>query len=129
MLRFVYVMYNYIVLMNRIDHLCFLLFYQSVLLFGSDVSYDYNPFLKEIVLKFFLTSFILLCMYIKNHRYTNLTPVFRLYNIHLEFSTYPHKFKRILYTEKKVLNASFQDFWYTNINNHMICLKKRIKKF
>ena len=37
---------------------------------------------------------------------------------------------RILYLfthiqmEKPVLNASFQDFWCTNINNHLICFEK-----
>ena len=24
-----------------------------------------------------------------------------------------------------VLNSSFKDFWCTNINNHLICLKKK----
>ena len=41
---------------------------------------------------------------------THLTPVFRLHNIHLEFSTSPHKFKWIGCTEKPVSNTSFQDF-------------------
>ena len=40
----------------------------------------------------------------------NLTTVFRLHNIHLEFSNYPHKFKWILCTENQDINASFQDF-------------------
>ena len=40
----------------------------------------------------------------------HLTPVFRDYNIHLEFSTCPNKFKWLLSTENLVLNAVFKDF-------------------
>ena len=49
-------------------------------------------------------------LYIRNLKYAYLTPIFRLQNIHLMFSTCPHKYKWILCTEKPVLNASFQDF-------------------
>ena len=45
--------------------------------------------------------------------------IFRQYNIYLEFSACQHKYKWILCTVKLVLNASFQDFWCTNINNHL----------
>ena len=48
-------------------------------------------------------------MYIRNLKYAHLTPVFRLHNINLVFSTWPHKYKWILFNEKLVLNASFQD--------------------
>ena len=54
-------------------------------------------------------------LYIKNLKYTHLTPIFRQHNIHLVSSTCQHKYKWIVCTEKPVLNASFQDFWCTNI--------------
>ena len=57
-------------------------------------------------------------MYIKNLKHAHLTPVFRLHNIHLVFSNCTHKYKKILCTEKPVLNASFKDFLCTKINNH-----------
>ena len=45
-------------------------------------------------------------------------------SIHLVFSTCcQHKYNWILCTKKPVSNASFQDFWCTNINNHLICFK------
>ena len=45
-------------------------------------------------------------MYISNLKYAHLTSVFRLHNIHLVFSTCPHKYKWLLCTEKPVFNAS-----------------------
>ena len=62
-------------------------------------------------------------MYIINLRYAHLNPIFRLHNIHLVFSTCPHKYKLMLCTEKPVLKNRFQDFWYTNFNNHLIFSK------
>ena len=57
-----------------------------------------------------------------NIKYAHLTPSFWLHNINLVFSTCPHIYKWILCTENPVLNTIFQDFWCTNINNHLICL-------
>jgi hypothetical protein len=54
--------------------------------------------------------------------YALLTPIFRQHNIHLVSSACQHKYKWILYTEKPVLNASFQDFY---INNHLFCFEKK----
>ena len=54
-------------------------------------------------------------MYIRNLKNGHLTPIFLQHNIHLVSSTCQHKYKWILCTEKPVLNASFQDFWCTNI--------------
>ena len=44
-------------------------------------------------------------LYIRNFKYVYLTPIFLLHNIHLVFSTCPHKYKWILCTAKLVLNA------------------------
>ena len=66
-------------------------------------------------------------IYIRN--YAHSTPIFRLRNIHLVFSTCPHKYKWILCTENPVLNASFQNFLCTNINNHPICCEKLVIKY
>ena len=63
-----------------------------------------------------------LSLYIRNLKYAHLTPIFRQHNIHLVSYTCQHKW--ILCTEKPVLNASFQDFWFTNINNHLFCFEK-----
>ena len=63
-------------------------------------------------------------LYIRNLKYAHLTPIFRQHNIHLVSSTCQHKYKWILWTENPVLNASFQDFWYTIINNHLFCFEK-----
>ena len=60
-------------------------------------------------------------MCIRNLKYAHLTPIFWIHNIHLVFSTWSHKYKWILWTEKPVFNLSFQDFWCTNINNHLTC--------
>ena len=35
----------------------------------------------------------------------------------------------IVYQKKTVLNASFQDFWCTNINNHLSCFEKTINTY
>ena len=64
-----------------------------------------------------------LYLYIRNLKYAHLTPVFRQDNIHLVLSTFCHKYKWILCTEKPVSNASFQDFWCTNMNIHLICFE------
>ena len=68
-------------------------------------------------------------MYIRNLKYAHLTSVSRQHNIHLVSSTCQHKYKWILCTEKPILNASFQDFWCTNINNHLFCFKKTITTY
>ena len=34
-----------------------------------------------------------------------------------------------MYNRKTVLNASFKDFLYTNINNYQICLIKKVKTY
>ena len=49
--------------------------------------------------------------------------------INLVFSTCQHKYKWILFTEKLVLNMSFQVFWCTNINNYLICFEKTISTY
>ena len=49
-------------------------------------------------------------LYIVNLKYVHFTPIFRLHNIHLVFSTCPDKYKRILCSEKSVLNACLHDF-------------------
>ena len=64
-------------------------------------------------------------LYILNLKCAPFNTIFRLHNIPLVFSTCQHKFKWILCTEKRVLNASFQDFCCTNINNHLICFEKK----
>ena len=64
---------------------------------------------------------------IKNPKYPQLTPVFRLHNIHLKFFTYQNKYKWILCTKNPVLNTRFQDFWCMNINKHLICFEKEDK--
>ena len=88
--------------------------------------YQFMRALKLTDLGTFLQSYIKLKMllYIRKLR---LTPVFRQHNIHLVFSTCQHKYKWILCTEKPVSNASFQDFWSANINNHLICFEKNNK--
>ena len=68
-------------------------------------------------------------MYIINLKYAHLTSVFRQHDIHLVSSTCQHKYKWILCTEKLVLNASFQDFWCTKINNHLFCFEKMITTY
>ena len=68
-------------------------------------------------------------LYIRNLKYAHLTHIFQLHNIHLVFFTCPHKYKWILCTEKPVLNASFQVFWCTNINSHLICFEKTINMY
>ena len=45
-------------------------------------------------------------LYIRNLKYANFTPVFRLHNIYLELSTCPHKFGWILCADKVVFNAT-----------------------
>ena len=67
--------------------------------------------------------------YIRNLKYAHLTPIFRQHNIHFVSSTCQHKYKWILCTEKPVLNASSQDFWCTNINNHLFCFEKTITTY
>ena len=42
-------------------------------------------------------------MYIRNLKYQHLTSVFRLNNIHLEFTNWPHKFRSLLCTKKTVV--------------------------
>ena len=64
-------------------------------------------------------------MYSRNLKYANLTSI-------LSTTQYPF---RILYLPTQIqmdivylklgLNASFQDFWCTNINNLLICLKSK----
>ena len=49
--------------------------------------------------------------------YCTFNSMFQQHNIHLVLSTYQHKYKWILCTEKPILNTSVQDFWCTNINN------------
>ena len=49
---------------------------------------------------------------LRNLKNTHLTPIFRLHNIHLVFSTCPHKYKWILCTENPVLKASFDNNVY-----------------
>ena len=66
-------------------------------------------------------------LYIRNFKYAHLTPIFQIHKINLVFSTCPHKYKWILSTDKPVLNESFQDFWCTKINNHLICFEKKKK--
>ena len=68
-----------------------------------------------------------LVLYIRNLKYSHLTTIFRQHNIHLVSSTY--KYKWILCTEKPVLNASFQDFLCTNINNHLFCFEKTVTTY
>ena len=63
-------------------------------------------------------------MYTRSLKYSHLKPIFRQNNEYLVSSTYQHKYKWILCTEKTVLNASFQDFWCTSINNHLFCFEK-----
>ena len=65
-------------------------------------------------------------LYIRNLKYFTFNTYFSTTQYHLVFSTCQHKCKSILCTEKPVLNASFQDFWCTNINNHLICFEKTI---
>ena len=60
-------------------------------------------------------------MYIKNHK---VPTIFRLHNIQLKLSTCPIKFKWLVYTEKPLSNADFQNFWCTNIDNRQICEEK-----
>ena len=63
------------------------------------------------------------------HKDPHLTTIFRLPNIHLVFSTCPHKYKFIFCTKNPVLNASFKDLSFkiiTNMNNHLICFEKII---
>ena len=78
----------------------------------------------------FLSNFIkvvpnLLILYIRNLKYAHLTPIFRQHNIHYLSFTCQHKYKLILCTEKPVLNASFKDLWWSNINNHLFCFEKK----
>ena len=49
------------------------------------------------------------------------TPIFRLHNIYLVFSTCPHKYKWILCTEKPF----FFNFWCSKINNNLICFERK----
>ena len=59
---------------------------------------------------FFVYLILFSNLYIRNLKYAHSTPVFRLQNSHLEFSTCPHKLNWVLCTKNMVLNASFQDF-------------------
>ena len=68
-------------------------------------------------------------LYNRNLKYAHLTPIFWQHNIHLVTSTCQHKYKWILCTEKPVFIASFQDFWFTNINNHRFCFEKTITTY
>ena len=93
------------------------------------IHYKFYQSLKEALLWFKFLSFIWYffiildqkyCLYIKNLKYCSFKTIFRQHNIHLVFSTCQNKYKLILCTEKPVLNASFHDFWCTNIDNHLI---------
>ena len=53
-------------------------------------------------------------LYIRNLKNAHLTLIFWLHNIHLVFSTCPHKYEWILCTETLVLNASFEDLYTVN---------------
>ena len=61
-----------------------------------------------------------LYLYIRNIKYCTFDTIFRQHNIHLVFSTRK---------KKTVLNASFQDFSSTNMNNHKICFEKTINTY
>ena len=76
-----------------------------------------------------LKQIINIILYIRNLKYAHLTPIFRRHNIHLVSSTCQHKYRWILCTEKPVLNATFQDFWFTNIKNHLICFEKTVNMY
>jgi hypothetical protein len=83
----------------------------------------------SILVLFYLFILMKCYLYIRNLKYAHLTSVFWQHNIHLVSSTCQHKYKWILCTEKPVLNVSFQDFWYTNINNHLFCFEKTINMY
>ena len=65
---------------------------------------------KVISIKYKFYSKKRLYKYKKNihSKYGDLTPIFRLFNIHLVFSNCPYKYKCILCTVKPVLNPSFK---------------------
>ena len=68
---------------------------------------------KDFYLKIFYSLYFQCnkkSLYIRNLKYCTFNTIFRQHNIHLVFSTYQHKYKWILCTEKLVLKASFQDF-------------------
>ena len=98
---------------KKIHHLAIRILYKSF--------YEYFCRLEYLLFTFIIFfhschSFLLililkiLLFYLRNLKYAHLTPIFRLHNIHLVFSTHQHKHKWILCTEKPVLNGSFQDF-------------------
>ena len=87
-----------------------------------------SDFSKKMI-NTYLRLEVVLCenyLYIRNLKYCTFNTIFRQHYIHLEFFTCQHKYKWILSTEKLGLNASFQDFWCTNTNNHLIGFEKTI---
>ena len=69
-------------------------------------------------------SWLKYILYLRNLKYAHLTPIFRLNNIHFEFSTCQYKLKRFLCNEKPVLNESKMSDICTNINDYQICIEK-----
>ena len=81
---------------------------------------DYNKFNQTCKLIIFFdlynctmyidVKFFFFFIHQKSEIRTFNTSIFRLYNINIIFSTCPLKYKWKLYTKKRFLNASFQDF-------------------
>ena len=76
----------------------------------------------------FIKTTFKVILYIRNLKCALLTHDFRLHYIHLVFSLCQLKYKWILSKKKTVLIASFQDFWCTKIDNHLICFEKYVFK-
>ena len=87
----------------------------GLIFFSQSESRNFNKLIK-ITWKILFYNLL----YIRNIKYCTFNTIFRQHNIHLVFYTCQHKYKRILCTINQVLNASFQDFWCSNINNHLI---------
>ena len=83
--------------------------------FLLSLSYFNLVYQQKAQLILYNPMFLIFYKIIRNLNYAHLTPIFTLHNSHLVFSACSNKYKRILCTEKPVLNSSFQDFWCANI--------------
>ena len=62
-------------------------------------------------------------LYFINLKYSHLTPIFRLHNIHLVLSTCPHKYKWLLCTSKTEFSR------FSKIKKTLICSEKTINTY